>query len=377
MVKRYQQIRCQESGHDRDSLLLATLLPQERGLLACQARKLTVSTCIALALIWQQASSPNDLTKVLLFIWRIRGDYERKRDTQISPNCLQNLWAIFQSKSSAMTAALPKTLGSTLHSWCSPEFNAFTEFLLKIIWRNSCRVEVRDLKLNHAEIDLSSGESQPAFLLHWYANRPAGSMILQMVLSTCWIRGHHGRKPDTQISTSCHQFVWAVFQSKCSATNAALPKRLGWIYTAFNAFSALRPKMIWNTFCKVEVGNLKLNHAETDLSSGESQPALLLHWYANRPAGSMILQMVLSTCWISGHHGRKPDTQISTSCHQLVWAVFQSKCSATNAALPKRLGWIYTAFTPFTAFNAFRPKMIWYTLCKVEVGNLKLNHAET
>ena len=103
----------------------------------------------------------------------------------------------------------------------------------------------------------------------------------------------------------------------------------------------------------MQLGDLYLNHAETDLFSEEGQPALLLHWHGNRPAAPMILQMFLSTWWMSGQDERKWDTHISPSCLQNLQALVQSQSSALTLALPKTLGWIYTALTPFTAFKAF------------------------
>ena len=271
-----------------------------------------------------------------------------------------------------VTLALPQTL-----RWIYTAFtpciaftavNAFTEFLLKIIWRNSCGVEVGDLKLNHAETDLFSGECQPALLLHWNGNRPAAPLILVDKVTVGQETGH-------AYFTKLYTKSWGII-----VVTLALPQTLRWIYTAFtpciaftavNAFTAFLLKIIWRNSCGVEVRDLKLNHAETDLFSGECQPALLLHWNGNRPAAPLILVDKV-TVWQETGHAH------FTKLHTKYWGII-----VVTLALPQTLRWIYTAFTPciaFTAVNAFTEFLlgiIWRNSCGVEVRDLKLNHAET
>ena len=178
-------------------------------------------------------------------------------------------------------------------------------FLLKIIWRNSCGVEVRDLKLNHAETDLFSGEQcQPALLLHWNGNRPAAPLILVDTV-TVW------QKNGTR---TLHQVVYKILRHYCSRSHLhwllRFPKHSdGSTLHSRRALHSLQSlhslpfllKIIWRNSCGVEVRDLKLNHAETDLFSGECQPALLLHWNGNRPAAPLILVDKVTVWQETGH----------------------------------------------------------------------------
>ena len=122
MVKRYQQIRCQESGHDRDSLLLATLLPQEPRLLAFQARN---SQCQPALLLHCYGNRPAALMtlQVFLFIWWIRGHYQRKPDTHTVHHVVSKIFKRYFSQSQSPRCPFPKSSdGSTLHPCRSLHF---------------------------------------------------------------------------------------------------------------------------------------------------------------------------------------------------------------------------------------------------------------
>ena len=121
--------------------------------------------------------------------------WEETKNTDISPSCLQNLWPIFQSKSSADSCTSVTA------------FNPFTAFVLEILWNNSCEVELGD-QIWVIKSELFSEEGQPALMLHWYGNRPAAPMILQKFLSTWWMSGQD-EKRNTHISPSCLEILWA------------------------------------------------------------------------------------------------------------------------------------------------------------------------
>ena len=69
--------------------------------------------------------------------------------------------------------------------------------------------------------------------------------------------------------------------------------------------------------------------------------------------------------------------RFSPSCLQNLWAVFQSRSSATNAPLPKRLEWIYTASMPFTAFNAFTVFLLKNNVKKLMSSGSKTSKVES
>ena len=119
--------------------------------------------------------------------------WEETKNTDISPSCLQNLWPIFQSKSSADSCT------------SATAFNPFTAFVLEILWNNSCEVELGDQNLSHQKWTFQWRGSQPALPLHWHGNRPAAPMILQKFLSTWWSSKQDERKRNTHISPSCLQ----------------------------------------------------------------------------------------------------------------------------------------------------------------------------
>ena len=111
MVKRYQQIRCQESGHDRDSLLPATLLPQEPRLLAFQARNWQCQPALLLHCYGNRPAALMTL-QVFLAIWWIRGHYQRetrhKQFTMLFPRFLNGI-------SVKVLAALSQKVRMDLH----------------------------------------------------------------------------------------------------------------------------------------------------------------------------------------------------------------------------------------------------------------------
>ena len=290
-----------------------------------------------------------------LWSWWIRSRMTRNGTRTLHQVVYTKSWGII-----VVTLALPQTLRwiYTAFTQCIAftAVNEFTAFLLKIIWRNWCGVEVRDLKLNHAETDLLSGECQSALLLHWNGNRPAAPLILVDKVAVWQETGHaHFTKLYTK--------SWGII-----VVTLALPQTLRWIYTAFTpciAFTAFLLGIIWRNSCGVELRDLKLNHAETDLFSGECQPALLLHWNGNRPAAPLILVDKI-TVW------QETGPAHLTKLYTKSWGII-----VVTLALPQTLRWIYTAFTPCIAFTEFLLGIISRNSCGVEVRDLKLNHAET
>ena len=127
---------------------------------------------------------------------------------------------------------------------CLPTFyeNEYEQF-----WINSCRVEFRDLCFNHADTDRFSEEGQPALLLRWHGNMPAAPMILQILLSSWWIRGRYERKNDTYISLNCLQNVWSVVQSK------SLHRLIYIAFTPFTAFNVLTPQWPQGQICDTKI----------------------------------------------------------------------------------------------------------------------------
>ena len=75
-----------------------------------------VSTCIALALKWQQASSPFDVAS-FLSPWWIRSQYGNKRDTHMSPSCFKIFYQWFYQSSVDTFALSGNTNGSWLIRW--------------------------------------------------------------------------------------------------------------------------------------------------------------------------------------------------------------------------------------------------------------------
>ena len=67
------------------------------------------SSCIAVTLIWQQASSPDDLTKVLVYLVDKWTGWKETEHTHLTKSCLQNLWSVVQSQCSGQILS-PKRL---------------------------------------------------------------------------------------------------------------------------------------------------------------------------------------------------------------------------------------------------------------------------
>ena len=205
-----------------------------------------------------------------------------------------------------MTAALPKTLGSTLHSCCSPEFNAFTEFLLKILWWNSCRVEVRDLKLNHA-VECTAKMSQ---WVCWRLDTEiASSNFLKSRFSSvldawsCRFQPEksfiNGRQPlkqpvipawlgSIQATVGCEQ--WPIYILIASHLPNRFQFRNPMWLKGISKSDVKSLAMIEILCCSQHFCHKSPVCWLARPKNWQCQPALLLHWYGNTPAAPMILQ---------------------------------------------------------------------------------------